>query len=55
MEFQKGDPVYYFLGASTVRGEIYEVRRATVRIITLAGQIVKKRKEEVRRLPVKED
>ncbi len=54
-EFKVGDPVYYFLGASTVRCTVYQVRKATCRVQTLAGQIVTKRKEELRRLPVQED
>ena len=53
-EFKVGDPVYYFLGASTVRCEVHQVRRATVRVRTLAGQIVTKRKEELRPLQVQE-
>lgn len=55
MEFNEGDPVYYFLGASTVRGTIHQVRKVTVRIMTLSGQIVTKRKEQVRILPTIED
>lgn len=54
MEFEKGQPVYYYLGMITVRGEIYEIRKKTVRIMTLSGQIVTKKKEEVRPLPTLE-
>lgn len=55
MEFKKGQPVYFLQGMSTVRCEIYEVRKKTVRVITLCGQIITKKKEDIRVLPILEE